>query len=56
MAIENTYYNDNDVESCRKHFLKIANDFCYRDSIISRIKSATSVFEIELIMHEARTN
>ena len=42
------------TKSERKKFIKMAEDFCYSDEIISKLENAKTEFECEKIMHDAR--
>jgi hypothetical protein len=44
-----------DLKGCKKHFKKIARDFCYPESVIKEIDEANSEFEVQQIMVNQRT-
>lgn len=46
--------NSNDFKKVLKNSIDIAKDLCYDNSVIDKLKSATSEAEIEIIMNGAR--
>ena len=46
--------SSNDFKKVLKNSIDIAKDLCYDNSVIDKLKSATSEAEIEIIMNGAR--